>query len=375
MKINIPDSFLKHALIQGVDSETAVEVYVAKMNKKSTEPSAINLVEAGDFETLTMARNSIRAAWNNHKTDEQKSVHSIYNKADIQSIQVYDSKDYMSKALNELQSLIGDVSFPKYDVKLKKESNRIAVISDLHIPFMSEKAFAAVCNDPAEELWIAGDILDMYGANRHRKNLDYITVREELAKGRAVMEILASKFKRIFILPGGNHDLNAMRRIQDTFPQLACLMMNPVEMICGGLTNIQFLSSVIKDTAPGVSMGTDYELDFMGMRGDALISHFDNFCGQEALLKIDQWIGEWDHVLNLPTSPRIILNGHVHKLFSQFTPKGRLLVCTGCLCKPMMYQFTNHGKYSAPTIGYTALYVDDFGVTDLNKTQLIYIGQ
>lgn len=285
------------------------------------------------------------------------------------------SGSFLDQARTSLIQLIGEMDTSR--IRGSKcspiaEKDRIAVGSDLHGLFCDEQAFAQFCADPAPTAIIAGDILDFLSINRFRTNIDYVTCREELADGRARLELLSKSFNRVYFVDG-NHDKRALRRIQDIAPQLLPLIISPLDLLAQGLENVHRLSTEIKNSAPRSDYGQNHVMDYCGMVGDILVGHFDNFCGPDAAVAVDKWVEEWGTWMNLPTKPRVILQAHNHRLNSAYTSGGRLLISTGCLCKPMPYQIDGHGKYRPPTVGYVVLYQKN-GVTDQSRTQLVYVG-
>lgn len=353
MNYKVPKSFLDLSSGNGIDSTVAADFFCRKVAKKGIDDIKKQLVKAGKYKTESEAGKALLDLWKQYRESQQSA-----------------KSNYLDQARDGLERIIGPLYTP---TPPKTENDRTAVISDLHIPFMNTEAFDAVMKDPASDLWILGDILDMYSVSSHRPTIDYILVREELAQARAVLEKLASKFTRIRILKSGNHDVRAVKKIQDLAPQILPLIVHPVDVLVRGLNNIEVLTTTIPNTAPSVAYGENVTLDYLGTVEDCLLGHFDNFCGADALSRLDDWLTTWSHLLQLEQDPRVILHGHTHRLSSLYSPTGKLLISTGCLCNAMPYQFVNHGKYQPPTIGYVALYRKN-GETNLTQTEVIYIG-
>jgi hypothetical protein len=172
----------------------------------------------------------------------------------------------------------------------------------------------------------------------------------------------------------GNHDARPTKQVQNKLPGLMPLLMHPLVWLSMGIKNIEFKNLSVPNTAPVLNFGKDYSLDFAGLHSNALFGHFEGFCGDDAVRKLDAWLMEWSHILKIQ-APRMVLQGHTHRLGMDFTPTGKLLVSTGCMAKPQEYQLLQHGKYKPPVQGFVKLYKNNNGEFDLNRTQLIHTGE
>lgn len=163
----------------------------------------------------------------------------------------------------------------------------------------------------------------------------------------------------------------SMKRVQETMPQILPLVVHPTKLICEGLSNVNVLGTTVPDTAPDVVFSEDVHLDYMGINGDILMGHFEGFYGKDAVLQLNSWLSDWAHILKID-EPRVIMQSHTHRLNMQYTPRGKLLITTGCMCKPMAYQFDKHSMYIPPTTGFITLTRNN-NITDLESVRLIKI--
>lgn len=372
----IPKSFINQAENYNLPEWLAKEIFEHKVQKLSgqhTRRLALTLVKNGYAQSGSKARFIITQLWRDYTESDDSLLNTTEAVAD-EFLPLDGKQTHLDKAREGLEAIIGKLKTPKPPVKNK--TNRAIVCSDLHAPFHSEKAIAALLAEEADEIYFLGDIIDCFSISRHRKTVEYINLRDELAQARSFVEALAAHFPNVYLLKSGNHDNRVLKAVQDVMPQILPLLVHPTDLVAAGLPNVHVISKQIKDTAPAVKHGKNYECDFLAIKGDIAFGHFENFSGGESLKKIDEWLQMWSEWLELDEMPRVIFSGHTHRLYSVFTPKGRQLVNTGCLCKAMPYQFEGHGTYSPPTIGYTAFYRDPkTGLVDLNKTEVLFVGK
>lgn len=371
----IPQSFITLAEKAGLNSSVSTEFFQLKNNRKSVDHLKVRLVvnktcknEAEASALLTQLwreyrRNFIYGEDNQSNLSNSESVgRSGYHRASNLS--------FLEQAREGFEKTIGPLKTIRYDSNKRPIADRKVIFSDLHIPFANAETLKQILNDPAEEAWLVGDLLDMFAVSRYRKTADYILVREELSQGRAFLELLAKNFRRVKVLKCSNHPDRAKRVAQELMPQILPLMINPMELLVTGLDNVELVQTQVLNTAPSVKHAQDVELGWIAQEGDVILSHLENFCGQGGVNQVDEWIKKWNHILKLkPYS--VVCHAHTHRLGMQRTPSGGALIDTGCACKPMEYMFDGHGKYTPPTCGYVAIYQHN-GVTDINRTEIIY---
>lgn len=364
--IEIPTKFLNLAEGLGISQPIASSFYL-RLSQKKGWSDLVTVYSQQTKKTEKEVRASLGLLRDKYKLAITADAFDIQLEMQTEPSVTKDS--FMDQAREAFEHLIGPMR-GRSDVPPLGNKVTSVFCSDLHIPYADKETVGRVLSEDADELVILGDILDMYSAAKYRPTIDHIAVREELAMGRVFLEEASRRFKRVWVIKG-NHDNRPVRRLQETLPQLVPLMIHPIDLLCQGMANVQVLSTFVPDTAPAMRPTEDYELEFMATLDDVLLGHFDNFMGKEAAVQAAEWIDQWSHVLKLPVQPRLVLQAHVHRLTSQFTPKGQLLITTGCLSRPMPYQFDGHGKYTPPTLGYVKA-VRYNGRTDLNSVQLVY---
>jgi len=359
-EIIIPNKLIELAEERDIPVAAASDYYLSKQAKKAVDHIKARLVKTNVFSTELDAGRALASLWKD------------YRNSDVTVNDKHQSNSYSSfveKASESLDKILGKL--PKSTpFKTKNDKNRIAVAGDFHFPFVNEKAFAKLLEDPASTLVIVGDFLDMYAASRFRKTSDRYRVSEELAIALTHLEKLANKFDKIYMIKG-NHDHRVTKKLQDIMPEILPLIVDPIDLLASKFKNVEVISVAIPDSN-NLIVDENIEMDYCGILNDCLFGHFNNFCGQDAVRKLEGWINQWDHILNFEDDVNVITQAHSHFLSMEYTPKGRLLLNTGCMCKVMEYQIEGHGRYRPPTVGYVALYVED-GLTNLSKTELIGI--
>lgn len=105
-------------------------------------------------------------------------------------------------------------------------SKKILMISDLHIPYQSNKAVETAINyrDDFDTILILGDLLDMYQCSRFTKNPAAQNVMKEIGLARQFLESLRKKFpKSRIIFLEGNHDERLRHYVWVNAPALSGL--------------------------------------------------------------------------------------------------------------------------------------------------------
>ena len=348
-KPNIPIEYLDTVKELDVPMDIGIELYHRKAAKKNWDYLVHRYARDYDID-YHVAKRALKKCWGSfvQKTHSGQCRTTTTGTAE---------ETILEKAREELQKLIG--RFKRVDKRPQDRSDRTLLLAgDFHIPFTSKKALEALMSEDATDLAIMGDYFDMYSASRYRpEQINYCTIAEELATGRAIMEELSKKFDRVFFLRGGNHDVRPLRRVQEVLPQIMPLIVHPLDLISGGLPNVSGLGKCLSQEGI-VGSSAEIEIDFFSQLGSMILGHFENFCGADAPKRVDDWLGSWSHVLQLESGVNLVAQAHTHRLSFEFSPKGKALIGTGCLALPQAYQIYGHGRYTPPTLGYVRLETD-----------------
>ena len=369
--LTTPVEFLITAKTLGVPKEIATLFFHRKIGKRGYDDIGVQLLNTGMFTTEAQVSKVLTSLW---KTFRNRELYGIGGSPEPKPQEPVSYGTYLQLARSGLESLIGKFEFPGYDATKRSVADRVVVFSDCHIPFMNEATAAQILADPAEECWMLGDLLDILAVTHFRQSMgtEHISVREELAQGRAFLEQLARKFKRVKILKNSNHPDRIIKSVQSKVPAILPLIVNPMDLLAMGLSNVEVVTTLIPDTSPTVKFGQDIEVGWLSKQGDVLCSHAENFCTAEGVKQLNMWMQQWGSLMGVD-SYRVLLHAHTHTLGTSFTPDGRLLVNTGSCCKVMPYMLENFGKFNPPVNGYVILNQHK-GVTDLNSVRVVYTG-
>jgi len=360
----IPKSFLDLAKDYAIPGAIASELFRRIVNKKSVTNLAIMYSQQNNIERQDATKKFFQI--------KREFAKEMLDPAPRISTEEFISPDYLEAAREQLYKLIGKPARVNPPTGKGQRFETDITISDLHFPFQDNEKIEEVLSLDGDNLNIAGDLFDFYAASRHKRTIDYITVRQEIALVRAFLEFVSGQYRKVRIIEG-NHDRRVVNQIQEYLPTLTPFIVRPVELVAAGLPNVEILTSTIENTSPDVTNGLDFEAWFMAVYDDVLLAHFDQFMGDKATQQVDQWISNWDHILPQDVvNARVICQAHTHRLGMAYTPKGKALISTGCLCKPMPYQFVNHGKYQPPVTGYVKWKRDSVNnIVDLDTIQVI----
>jgi predicted phosphodiesterase len=111
------------------------------------------------------------------------------------------------------------------EMALPKRYRRIAVISDVHLPYHDRNALVTALREikyiGVDAIYINGDLLDAYQLSRHEKNKLNRSFKYEVDMGRLFFEELRSQFPEVDIYYKiGNHDVRFDKYIMDNAEQL-----------------------------------------------------------------------------------------------------------------------------------------------------------
>ena len=237
---------------------------------------------------------------------------------------------------------------------LQKTKRKIAVFSDIHVPFTDEDKFqkAVELNRAADILVIAGDVLDMYGCSRHRKQTD-LPHTQELDMGMRLIAYLAETFPVIIVLPG-NHDRRALKKAQDVLPaELLYLFTDePLKTLTAPFSNVF------------------YHDDWYLQIGDAVFTHAEissTIEGRPAV-KVAEWflVKGWKSRLGL-ADIRVVVQAHTHQVNTVYREGLKMIEC-GCLAQPMEYTMDSRAVMRPPLNGCVSI-VQYNGQSDFNQTR------
>ncbi len=115
-----------------------------------------------------------------------------------------------------------DAEFESFDASAP---GRWLVLSDVHIPYHDKRtielAVAEAKRDAAVGVLLNGDTLDFYALSHHYREPDKLRAKEEIEKGRALLEWLRSQFPRARVVyKEGNHCERMRKYLANRAPEI-----------------------------------------------------------------------------------------------------------------------------------------------------------
>lgn len=249
--------------------------------------------------------------------------------------------------------------------KINSTYSRNLIISDLHCPYHDVELlteFVRIEGDKNARLIIAGDFLNGTQLSERPKTVveDF---KEEVAKGRVVLEFLAKNFGEVILLDDNHVHSRWERYISKVLtPDLQFLTIHPYDFLIAGLKNVKRVKS-------------EYHIEEFGwmfVLGDAVITHAETTSSVDMrpARRVEEFVKKWSYTLGLPEI-RFVAQAHNHRLGIVYDSNSA--VChTGCFVgiDGLKYAMKAEIKYSPPIHGYTVLTQVD-GVTDLSETYVM----
>lgn len=372
----IPEEFIELCRLERLPDDLSMQFYgiITSRPRVSYESLVGELFIRGVVRTLKDGRrllSRIQKQWVGLQsrqiveTGSGDVVRLDISRKDRRKLKAVDTSTYLEYAARELEKVIGKFTFPsppkmKSSGRASNSVEKVVICGDLHVPFHDERMLGILVGDSPATLWINGDLLDMYSVSKYRKEADSVKLQEELAIGRGLLELLSKKFYKVHLVTG-NHEERAFNRVREFFPQILPLVLHPFRVLTFGLENVEVVDVEIPGTAAAVPGVPNLSYGFAHMCGDALISHFNMFAKTVSTAEtVFRRFSAWWPVFSKNTSvfksfPKVIVQGHSHRLGVVYKPDGTVLVDGGCLCKPMAYMFEQMDKYDPPTMGYVVL--------------------
>jgi hypothetical protein len=260
------------------------------------------------------------------------------------------------------------VPLPSFPKSRKSHRKKTVAISDLHCPFIEPEAVALMIKRDlmdADRLVINGDLLDLHSASRFPKH-ERVPFESEIASLDAFFATVSPIVPEI-IIDEGNHDARIDRQVRAALPLdivealefLAGGSLNPVRAVAKRYPNIR----AERMEYAGAGVGWAMQID------DLIFCHAERYSKVPGAVTraLDEWFTDHEHELDLRPW-KVLLQAHTHTLSRIPWKADRLLVETGCLCKPMPYQANAKAIGRGQRRGYVTLITED-GETDPNTVR------
>ena len=198
---------------------------------------------------------------------------------------------------------------------LPKRYRRIAVLSDIHLPYHDRNALVTALREIKEVgvdcIYINGDLMDAYQLSRHEKNKFNRSFKYEVDMTRLFFEEIRSQFKEEDVyFKIGNHDQRFDKYIMDNAEQLHGLL-NLEDVLRLRDHRVKVVQSMTKVIAGKLNILHGHELPVKGAMNHA----------RAVMMKTSSNV-LMGHFHRSDRSYMRDLEGDVHAVFG-----------TGCLCK------------------------------------------
>jgi predicted phosphodiesterase len=201
------------------------------------------------------------------------------------------------------------------EMTLPKRYRRVAVISDIHLPYHDRYALVTALREikdiGVDAIYINGDLMDAYQLSRHEKNKMNRSFKYEVDMTRLFFEELRNQFKEEDIYYKiGNHDVRFDKYIMDNADQLNGLI-NLEDVLRLRDHRVKLVGSMTKVILGKLNILHGHELPVKGALNHA----------RAVMVKVSSNV-LMGHFHRSDRSYMRDLEGDVHAVFG-----------TGCLCK------------------------------------------
>jgi hypothetical protein len=248
------------------------------------------------------------------------------------------------------------------------------IANDFHCPFQHEDALHQLLDEAPDthELFINGDLADMWSMSRWAKLRRISSPLHDFQQTQKTLNLLAKHFRKIIIMEG-NHDTRQWKFMADLLPPevleylevTAPAALHPLHKMLEELPNVE----LVKPVRTGYA-----EYAFLHQIGDAVFTHAEVFSiiPNRAVGNVINWLFSYALPKKLVQPFRIVIQAHTHQAGKTYNNGGIVGIENGCMTHTPEYQ--GSAKIMSPrpsTVGYTRLYQDQNGVTDLNRTNFV----
>ena len=292
----------------------------------------------------------------------------------VEHVTEYDG--ILERARDAFRSMMGSPLYTDgYQGKKRNGKYRkILVCGDLHIPFHDERAVRMMLEEERDidEVVINGDLLDLMQSSHFTKPHTVRIAEDELAHARALVEEMSKMYPKVTLVKG-NHDKRSEKQVQKYLPHLMPLFVSPLQLISYAVPNVNVACNPVPNSGAISDLTPEIDANFYYSVGDLLCTHLDvasklkGVSAERSLL----WMFEWMEELPMERAPKVLIQGHTHRLARLDMSHHRMAIEGACLCKPQGYVFETTGRYSPTNLGYVVITQDQEGNTLLNETRIV----
>jgi hypothetical protein len=273
---------------------------------------------------------------------------------------------------------VGDAEKAPSPPKAKNSSTVIAAVcNDIHAPFHNGPAFARFIADnrDADECWVVGDVLDLFGVSKYPKTRQIFSLVEEFQAGQAIMRTLSESFPKIKVLHGNHDDRwikylvsknippDVLEFLRFVYPHIE----SPLAKICSQFPNIEMMEPKRVDFA---------KYPFVHQIGDCALSHTEKFSkiSMKTTADVIDWVKSYAEPMGILHDVKFLVQAHTHMAGKAWFGYGVVGIEAGCMALNPDYAGNAQLKGSSkpPVTGYSRV-VQVNGVTDRNLSQFVEI--
>lgn len=241
----------------------------------------------------------------------------------------------------------------------KKKEQKYLLLSDLHIPFHIEEAVSILkkYGRKGYHLILGGDNIDCHGISVFPKS-QFIPLLEEIGIFKSILELCSKLYSEVYII-SGNHSrrLSTYLRKRISPEVMSFIQDDMLENIINSLhlKNIKYI--------PGDMYNWYIQID------NVLIAHPH---GGYKKTQMATCVETFNYFDNRHNKSNIFIIGHTHKA-GQIVYKNRMLVESGCMCKPQEYALSGDICFNSPEVNSYVTFTSIDNTVDFNSVKLIYI--
>ena len=213
---------------------------------------------------------------------------------------------------------------------------------------------------------LAGDFLDCLslGHAGYRRNIrpqQWITLKEEMAEGKIILEYLAKSFTHIKLMRGNHLERSRKWFTERVGPEMMFLVNHDImALLTADYDNIEMVNTTDQE---GNDISWIYQI------GDCRICHAEVGSSTEfrPTVRVNDWFLQWDNYLQLQPF-NVLIECHSHQSGIMALNNGRKILVEGaCLCRSHQYSLEPEVKYKHPQVNGVTYFEQNRGVTDINS--------
>lgn len=259
---------------------------------------------------------------------------------------------------------------------------RGAIVSDLHVPFHDEQAFANFIKDAKESdstdvCILGGDGPDFHNYSRYAKYGQHFTIQDEHKSFMSVLAILSETFEEVVMIPG-NHDERTRKKYAQLLP--ADLYQSLMDFHGGNAFDFSELmtrqfENIIIPTPPKHGFA---EYRFIYQFYDIVVGHPEVYSKipNKSVGSFIDWLKRKALPMGLIHDFKYAVMGHTHMAGKTWNDFATIGIENGCLAMTPDYDANARlaGAIRPPTHGYTRFATNGLtGVTNPNDINFIQL--